>query len=47
LPTRTIKAWSPLSGHGLHNEWFQNTQNQIHVASPQPANQNKQSELSQ
>ena len=47
LPTKTSGAWSPLSGHGLLNECFQEAQNEIHAASPQPAHNKKWSRLGQ
>jgi hypothetical protein len=37
LPTKTSMAWSPLLGHGLLIECFQDTRNEIHAPSPQPA----------
>ena len=44
LRTKTSGAWSPLSGHGLLNECFQEAQNEIHAASPQPAHKNNRSQ---
>ena len=41
LPTKTSMAWSPLSGHGLLIECFEDTRNEIHAPSPQPAHKKR------